>query len=336
MGSLDCSDWKGEGEMIQYVLSWPLTVWALISLGLGLISLWTLSSHDRKAFEVMTFVILDVLVLPVNIAMSILLLLIELLWLHSHPGDGASLTVVLGFCSLFISPLIGLVAAIFVRSKPNQRNPQPNGGDGGLRKSILRFFRSERGVAYPVFWALILPVLIGVIGLASDLARAQAVQTYLQTATDAAALAAVETAKPVITYGYVPEYDSNGNLVGLQQVVTSDTYEIQDPNSAYQAADAAFNANMSNMMQAQNVVYVQPIDPFPVLPPNPSGEVYSRRTEVIPANNDSYTVWAGAGVQSFFLGPALRLLDPLGPIYRSVILSAVGTASIGQPVQPGP
>ena len=187
---------------------------------------------------------------------------------------------------------------------------------------IRHFLRSERGTSYVVFWALMLPLLIAMLGLGADLSRVQAVHTKVQTAADSAALAAVQTAQAVETYGYVPQYDSNGNLIELQKVITRDTYEIQDAGQAQQAADAAFNLNMQNMTQTQDVTVT-----------NTNGQIYSRRVENTPANNDSYTYWASANILTFYLGPAMKLIDPKGPDYTEFPISAVGTASVAQPVQ---
>lgn len=189
-------------------------------------------------------------------------------------------------------------------------------------RRIVRFLSEERGSAYVVFWAFILPMLLALLGLGADLSRVQAVHTKLQTAADSAALAAVQTAQALETYGYVPQYDSNGNLIELQKVITSNTYEIQDAGQAQQAADAAFNQNMQNMVQNQDVTVT-----------NTNGQIYSRRLENTPANNDSYTYWAGANVLTFYLGAAMKLIDPNGTDYTQFPVSVVGTASVAQPVQ---
>jgi len=191
-----------------------------------------------------------------------------------------------------------------------------------LRLLSVRFLRSERGTAYVVFWAFMLPMLLALIGLGADVSRVQAVHTKLQTSADAAALAAVQTAQPVLTYSYVPVYDANGNLIGLQRVITGDTYEIQDPDQAGQAADTAFNLNMQNMTQSQNVTVR-----------SSEGQIYSRRIEAQPANRDSYTYWASANVLTFYLGPAMKMVDPNGPDYSQFPVSVVGTASVAQPVR---
>lgn len=191
-----------------------------------------------------------------------------------------------------------------------------------LKNVFLQFFQGERGTAYLVFWAFMLPMLLVLIGLGTDLSRVQAVQTKLQTATDSAALAAVQTAQPVVTYGYIPQYDSQGNLIDLQKVITSDTYEVQNAGQAQQAADSAFNLNMQNMVQGQDVTVT-----------NTNGQIYSRRLENTPANQDSYTYWANVNILTFYLGPAMKLVDPLGPDYTRFPVSVVGTASVSQPVQ---
>lgn len=188
---------------------------------------------------------------------------------------------------------------------------------------VLRFLKNERGSAYVVFWALMLPMLIALLGLGADLSRVQAVHTKLQTAADSAALAAVQTAQEVEAYGYVPQYDSNGNLIELQKVITSDSYEITDPGQARQSADNAFKLNMQNMTQSQGVTVT-----------NTNGQIYSRRMEDTPANQDSYTYWANAGILTFYLGPAMKLVDPEGPDYTEFPVSVVGTASVAQPALP--
>lgn len=310
--------------MAEHILTWPVILWALISLSLGTVSYCAM--RRAKVAGVAVMVIGDLFVGTLNILMCIIMLLGEMIWLRSHPEDIGSLTVVGGLSFLLLSPLVGPAAATLLRFHGKTLNHQVTPEkEKGIQKAIARFLRGERGAAYPVFWALLLPILIGVIGLASDMARAQAVQTKVQTAADAGALAAVQTAQPVITYGYVPQYDSNGNLIGIQKVITGDVYEIQDPGQAQQAAQNAFNLNMANMVANQDVTVT-----------NANGQIYSRRLEAAPANDDSFTVWASTEVKTFFLGPALKLIDPAGTDGSGVPVSGVGTASIGQPVQAGP
>lgn len=191
-----------------------------------------------------------------------------------------------------------------------------------MRHALRKFLSSERGTAYVVFWALMLPILLGLLGLGADLSRIQAVHTKLQTAADAAALAAVQTAQPVDTYGYVPQYDAQGHLIDLEKEVTISYFEITAPAQAQQAADNAFSLNTANI-PGQGVTVT-----------GTNGQVYSRRIEAQPANHDSYTYWANANILTFYLGPAIKLMDPKGPEYTEFPVSVVGTASVAQAAQP--
>lgn len=184
----------------------------------------------------------------------------------------------------------------------------------------MPFFKEQRGSAYVVFWAFMLPILLGMIGLGADISRVQAVATKLQTAADAAALAATTTATPVYSYVLVAQYDADGDIVGYKRQVTGAYYEITDAARAQKAADAAFNLNMQNMVHDQGVTIT-----------SKSGRVYSRRTEDVPADKDSYTYRAGARIETFYLGPAMKLIDPKGTGYSEFPVGVVGTASIGQP-----
>lgn len=117
--------------------------------------------------------------------------------------------------------------------------------------TILRWFtktlKCEDGFL-PLFFALILPFIIFAWGLAIDYGRAHIAREELQTSDDAGSLAAAATATavPVNTDDQFT-YDANGNIIGVQEVVSSWKAEIQDQAAAQSAAQQLFQANAGGL-----------------------------------------------------------------------------------------
>lgn len=182
------------------------------------------------------------------------------------------------------------------------------------------FLRDERGTAPLILLLIVMLCAFGVLGF--DFARAHAVRARLQTAADAASLAATMKARTVPEYEYV-SLDADGNETGdpnrvaeIRATVAGWHYDLQDPatqQAARQAAEAAFVKNLAGQkMPARDTVGPGSLATLPNRLPGyafqadvdwskPSyaadGSVYYDRY-VIPK--------AQAGVRSFLLGKLFR------------------------------
>ncbi|MDI6710447.1 MAG: pilus assembly protein TadG-related protein [Bacillota bacterium] len=106
---------------------------------------------------------------------------------------------------------------------------------------VRRILRDEAGAAVITLYMAMLLLVFGV--LACDYARAFAVRSRLQTACDAASLAAAMTAAPVPEYSYTVIRDGSGQVVAVQENIDGWHAEIRDPAAARLVADGAFQKN---------------------------------------------------------------------------------------------
>lgn len=186
---------------------------------------------------------------------------------------------------------------------------------------VRNFFKDERGVAPLILLLIAMLCAFGVIGF--DFARAHAVRARLQTAVDAASLAACMKAKAVPEYEYI-FLDADGNETSdpnhateVKAKVVGWHFDLKDPatqQEARRAAEAAFVKNLAGQkMPAKDTVGPGNLNALPNRLPgydyqgdvdwnSPSyakdGSVYYDRY-VIPK--------AQAGVRSFLLVKLFRL-----------------------------
>jgi hypothetical protein len=124
------------------------------------------------------------------------------------------------------------------------------------------FIRDERGTAPLILLMIAMLCVLGVLGY--DFSRAHAVRARLQTAADAASLAACMKAKTVVEHEYT-FIDAGGNETGdqdqaveVRSAATGRHYDLQDPSTqeeARGAADAAFVKNLvGQKMPARDTV----------------------------------------------------------------------------------
>lgn len=127
---------------------------------------------------------------------------------------------------------------------------------------VRGLLKDERGTAPLILLLIAMLCAFGVIGF--DFARAHAVRARLQTAADAASLAACMQAKAVPEYEYV-FLDANGNetsdpnqAVKVKAKIIGWHVDLQDPATqqrARRAAEAAFVKNLvGEKMPAKDVV----------------------------------------------------------------------------------
>lgn len=106
-------------------------------------------------------------------------------------------------------------------------------------------FRNEKGLFWTITSLMCIPVTMLLAGIFFDLARALWVKQQTQTAVDAAALAGAMTGQLVDTTIEIPIYDSNGNLIGVQQQTT---WSVQiDQVQADQQAQLLYNLNIGQL-----------------------------------------------------------------------------------------
>lgn len=128
--------------------------------------------------------------------------------------------------------------------------------------SVKKFFKEELGVAPLILLMIAMMCALGVLGF--DFSRAHAVKARLQTAADAASLAACMQAKAVPEYEYV-FVDANGNettdpnqAAEVKAKIIGWHFDLQDPatqQAARQAAEAAFVKNLvGQKMPAKDTV----------------------------------------------------------------------------------
>lgn len=186
---------------------------------------------------------------------------------------------------------------------------------------IKNFFKDERGMTPLILLMIAMMCAFGVIGF--DFARAHALRARLQTAADAAGLAACMQAKAVPEHEYVL-LDANGNetpdpnqAVEIKAKVIGWHFDLEDPatqQAARQAAESAFVKNLAGQkMPAKDTVGPGSLSALPNRLPgydfqadvdwsHPSyakdGSVYYDRYVVLKAE---------AGVRSFLLVKLFRL-----------------------------
>lgn len=127
---------------------------------------------------------------------------------------------------------------------------------------VRNFFKDERGTTPLVLLLIALLCTFGVIGF--DFARAHAIRARLQTAADAASLAACMKAKAVYEYEYVFLDTSNNETsdpnraVKVKAKIVGWHYDLQDlvtQQEARRAAEAAFVKNLvGQKMPAKDTV----------------------------------------------------------------------------------
>ena len=112
--------------------------------------------------------------------------------------------------------------------------------------------KDERGMYYIWVGLIMLPIALLVFFMLVDVERIELVRAQEVTLADAASLAAADTATPVSAYSYQYTYDLNGNITGIQGMVTSTSAVIQDPVAAESAARQTALKNMGVLANQEN------------------------------------------------------------------------------------
>lgn len=100
----------------------------------------------------------------------------------------------------------------------------------------MLMLKDQRGSYYTYLSLIMLPLALLVFFMLVDVERIELVRSQEVTLADSASLAAADTATPVSTTSYQYTYDSNGNITGVENVVTGTQAVIQDPVAAESAA----------------------------------------------------------------------------------------------------
>ncbi len=163
----------------------------------------------------------------------------------------------------------------------------------------------ERGIVWIV--SLLLSMAFATLfgAMFFDVGRAYWVKEQAQTAVDAAALAGAMTGQLVGTSTDVPTYDSNGNLIKIDQQTT---WSVQiDQAQADQQAQLLYNINMGQYADGKKFVYC------------PSSDVSGQT----PSNDEYSSGLARGQIETILLGPVARLY---GYDMDNISVGAKGTA----------
>lgn len=183
----------------------------------------------------------------------------------------------------------------------------------------LACLKKEDGDAFIVFIALILPILIAIAGLGADMSRVQAIFIKTKAAADASALAACSTSTLVADQWQMIDVNGNPTTDPTKAVNTSASHwypEMNDAGLALGLADQTFSLNMANMTANQGVQIR-----------GQTGQIQSWTGNY----SDSYRYHVSAGVLTYYLGPALKYINPSGPDYTYFPISLTGTANVVPP-----
>jgi len=172
---------------------------------------------------------------------------------------------------------------------------------------IRNAIRDDRGFSQITFSVLAMFFLLLIAGLASDMERLRLVQGNLVVACDAGSLSGAMTADVMKDVASAPEYDKDGNLIGIKEDVRLYA-RINSLDRAKEKALSAFVLNGNDLTDERGVSF------------DSTGDL---RGEVV-GTDDSYKVSARARVRTFFAG-AVGLLTG-NRSFLSMPVSAAGTA----------
>lgn len=182
--------------------------------------------------------------------------------------------------------------------------------------NLLGKLKSEKGFM-TFLMGITLPLMIAFSGLLVDFGRCYAVKGQLQTACDAASLAGAEAATATPVTEDQVQTDSDGNITGINVVVTGWNI-VFDPEVSLQAAQEAFlkNQQIGLLASDRGVIFSQ----------QELGSDVGWHGEVTGTDN-WYMFKARVKVKTVFIGPICDLIWG-NPNYYNV---AVYTESYSKP-----
>lgn len=166
-------------------------------------------------------------------------------------------------------------------------------------------FRNEKGLFWTITSLMCIPVAMLLAGIFFDLSRAFWVKEQTQTAVDAAALAGAMEGQLVGTTTEVPVYDSNGNLIRIEEHTT---WAVQiDQAQADQQAQLLYDMNIVQLADGKKRAFCPVSDV--------SGNV--------PVHDNYTSKLTGGSVKTILLGKVMALY---GYSDDSIPINVNGTA----------
>jgi len=168
----------------------------------------------------------------------------------------------------------------------------------------LKMLNNEQGTIWVTISIIVISLAMLTAATLIDLSRAMWVKGQLQTAADAGALAGALTAEAIPETEIEIQYDDAGNIIGAEEKIVDWHVAINDPDRAYNAAQAAVSINTLLLPPEQGgFTSFEEFDPQNLTDPDMTGYVLGE---------DSYMVNAHAEVHTFLLGKAMSFYGNTG------------------------
>ena len=165
---------------------------------------------------------------------------------------------------------------------------------------VRKCLHNEDGLVYTWVIFLMFPLTMLVLFMFFDISRFQGIYGQQMTMADSAALSAALTATPEYQYNYMPVYDGQGNLTGVQARITGVKAVIQDPVKAEATARQAALKNLGMITGQQNAKMLA----ISISPAAGANDDFSGQ---VAGGGNSYYVRIKSEVIPFVLGPLAAL-----------------------------